>query len=127
MACILLADPDEPTRNFMAMKLREAGYEVDVAHNGHEAIILLSSRRHDLIISDLELIGKSGLDLLREIRRHPEYTTMPFVLFTRADLRHRSDNANYVSMMHELDALGAVYLPKTAGNLRQFPTIRIVK
>ena len=127
MACILLADPDEPTRNFMAMKLREAGYDVDVARNGHEAIILLSSRRHDLIISDLELIGKNGLDLLREIRRHPEYMTMPFVLFTRADPGYRTDNGNYSNLMQELDALGAVYLPKTAGNLRQFPAIRIVK
>jgi len=127
MACILLADPDEPTRNFMAMKLREAGYEVDVAQNGHEAIILLSSRRHDLIISDLELLGKNGLEVLREIRRHPEYMTMPFVLFTRADPRHKTDNENYGNLMQELDALGAVYLPKTATNLRQFPAIRIVK
>ena len=127
MACILLADPDEPTRNFMAMKLREAGYEVDVAHNGHEAIILLSSRRHDLVISDLELLGKSGLDLLREIRRHPDLTTMPFVLFTRADPGHKTDNGNYPSLMQELDALGATYLPKTASNLRHFPAIRIVK
>lgn len=111
----------------MAMKLREAGYEVDVAHNGHEAIILLSNRRHDLIISDLELLGKNGLDLLREIRRHPEYMTMPFVLFTRADPGHKTDNGNYSNLMQELDALGAVYLPKTAGNLRQFPAIRIVK
>jgi CheY-like chemotaxis protein len=116
VACILLADPDEPTRNFMAMKLREAGYEVDVAHNGHEAII-----------SDLELLGKSGLDLLREIRRHPDLTTMPFVLFTRADPGHKTDNGNYPSLMQELDALGATYLPKTASNLRHFPAIRIVK
>jgi DNA-binding response OmpR family regulator len=127
MACILLADADEPTRNFMAMKLREAGYEVDIAQNGHEAIILLSSRRHDLIISDLELLGKNGLEVLREIRRHPEYMTMPFVLFTRADPGHRTDNGHYGNLMQELDALGATYLPKTASNLRQFPAIRIVK
>ena len=127
MPCILLADPDAPTRNFIAMKLREAGYEVDVAQNGHEAIILLSNRRHDLIISDLDMLGKNGLEVLREIRRHPEYVTMPFVLFTRADPRHKTDNNNYENLMQEIEALGAVFLPKTADNLRQFPVIRIVK
>jgi CheY-like chemotaxis protein len=127
MPCILLADPDAPTRTFMAMKLRESGYDVDVARNGHEAVILLSSRRHDLIISDLEMLGKSGLEFLREIRRHPEYATMPFVLFTRADPRHKTDNQHYESLMEEIEALGAVFLPKTADNLRQFPSIRMVK
>jgi CheY-like chemotaxis protein len=127
MACILLADADTPTRNFMAMKLRDSGYEVDVAQNGHEAIILLSSRRHDLVISDFEMLGKNGLEVLREIRRHPEYTTMPFVLFTRADPRYKTDNSSYRDLLEEIEALGAVFLPKTADNLRQFPEIRIVK
>jgi CheY-like chemotaxis protein len=127
MPCILLADPDAPTRNFIAMKLREAGYEVDVAQNGHEAIILLSNRRHDLIISDLEMLGKNGLEVLREIRGRPEYVTMPFVLFTRADPGHKTDNNNYENLMQEIEALGAVFLPKTADNLRQFPAIRIVR
>ncbi len=127
MACILLADADAPTRNFMAMKLRDSGYEVDIAQNGHEAIILLSSRRHDLIISDFEMLGKNGLEFLREIRRHPEYLTLPFVLFTRADPRHKTDNSSYRDLLEEIEALGAVFLPKTADNLRQFPEIRIVK
>ena len=72
-------------------------------------------------------LGKNGLEVLREIRRHTEYMTMPFVLFTRADPRHKTDNENYGNLMQELDALGAVYLPKTASNLRQFPAIQIVK
>ena len=95
MPCILLAEPDGPTRNFMVMKLKEAGHEVDAAENGQELIVLLSFRRHDLVISDLEMIGKNGLEALREIRRHPEYMSMPFVLFTRADPRLKTDNQHY--------------------------------
>jgi CheY-like chemotaxis protein len=121
MLCVLLAEPDTQTRNFMAMKLEEAGYEVDTARNGQEAIILLSSGRHDLIISDLDMIGKSGLDFLREIRRHPDYMTIPFVLFTRADPRLKTDNNIYRSLIDEIEDLGAVYLPKTPDNFRRFP------
>jgi len=127
MPCILLAEPDGPTRNFMVMKLKEAGHEVDAAENGQELIILLSFRRHDLVISDLEMIGKNGLEALREIRRHPEYMSMPFVLFTRADPRLKTDNQHYDNLIQELDALGAVFLPKTPENFRQFPMIRIMK
>lgn len=127
MPCILLAEPDEPTRNFMVMKLREAGHEVDAARNGQELIILLSCRRHDVIISDLDMTGKNGLEVLREIRRHPEYMSLPFVLFSRTNPRAKTDNVNYDSLMHELEALGAVFLPKTPENFRQFPMIRIDK
>jgi len=127
MLCVLLAEQDLSTRNFLAMKLREAGCDVDVAHNGQEAIILLSFRRHDLIISGFEMLGKTGLEFLREIRRLPEYSRIPFVLFTKIDPATRTDNHHYKSLLEEIHALGALLLPKTAQHLRHFPVEAIVR
>jgi CheY-like chemotaxis protein len=127
MPCILLAEQDLPTRNFLAGKLREAGYDVDAAHNGQEAILLLSIRRHDLIIADFELLGKNGLEVLREIRRLAEFSRIPFVLFTKVDPRMRTDNPNYDNLVHEVHALGAVLLPKTPQHLRNFPIQALVR
>jgi two-component system chemotaxis response regulator CheY len=121
MPCILLADHDGTTRNFLAKKLEEAGYEVDQAENGHEAIIRLSIRRHELVISCFEMRGKNGLEFLREMRRLPEYDHIPFVLFTEVDPKTKTDSKTYMSLIHEVESLGAVYLPRTARNFRQFP------
>lgn len=109
------------------MKLKEAGYEVDVAHNGHEAIILLSIHRHDMVISCFAMRGKNGLEFLREIRRSPEYDRIPFVLFTEVDPRSKTDSINFDNLIQEVEALGAVFLPKTAENFRQFPIVHIAK
>jgi len=127
MPCILLADHDPTTRSFLAMKLREAGYEVDVADNGHEAIIRLSTHRHSLVISCYAMRGKNGLEFLREIRQSREYDTIPFILFTEVDPRSRTDNKNYANLMQEIEALGAVLLPKTAENFRRFPIAPVAK
>jgi CheY-like chemotaxis protein len=123
MACILLAEPDLATRNFLAMRFREAGFEVDVALNGHEAVVLLSIRRHDLIISGFELMGKSGLEVLREIRQHPDYLDIPFVLFGKVDT---GAPAEFRNLIREINELGAVFLPKTAQHLRNFPIQSLV-
>ena len=120
MACILLADNDPTTRGFLAKKLKEAGHDVDVAENGHEVVIRLSIRRHDLIISCFQMRGKNGLEVLREIRRLPEYAKIPFVLFTEVDPTSETDNRNY-NLIQEIESLGAVFLPRTAENFRQFP------
>jgi CheY-like chemotaxis protein len=125
--CILLADHNSTTRNFLAAKLREVGYEVDVAENGHEAVVLLSIRRHDLIISCFEMRGKNGLEVLREIRLRREFDKTPFVLFTDADPGSMTDNKNYFSLVQEVEALGAVFLPRTAENFRQFPIEKIAR
>jgi CheY-like chemotaxis protein len=125
MPCVLLADHNPTTRIFLATKLKQAGYDVDVAENGHEAIVRLSIRKHDLVISCLEMRGKNGLEVLREIRRLPEYDDISFVLFTEADPGSKTDNSNYRSLIHEVEALGAVFLPRTAENFRQFPIGRI--
>jgi CheY-like chemotaxis protein len=109
------------------MKLKQAGYEVDVAENGHEAIVRLSIRRHDLIISCFEMRGKNGLEVLREVRRLPEYDAIPFVLFTEVDPRSKTDNGNYKNLIQEVEALRAVFLPRTAENFRQFPIEHIAR
>ena len=119
MPCVLLAEPDTATRNFIALKLREAGYEVDTAQNGQEAIIILSSDRHHLIICDLDMEGKDGLEFLREIRRHPQYETIPFVLFIRNGPGFNANYKNYDNLLRETDDLGAMFLPKVPDNFRQ--------
>ena len=72
-ARLLLAEEDDELRRSIAGQLRNRGYEVDEAFSGYEAIALIArqSRSYDLIITDLQLYGMNGLELINELRASP--------------------------------------------------------
>lgn len=67
---ILTVDDDEITLEMLQAVLTQAGHQVDVAHNGEEALQALRSVGHRLVITDWEMPGMNGVDLCRAIRRH---------------------------------------------------------
>lgn len=72
MATILLVDDDEQFRTMLGLVLIRAGYEVREACNGSEAISLYQNSQTDLVITDLIMPDKEGLELIREIHhKHP--------------------------------------------------------
>ena len=73
MAKILVLD-DEPSILLMIKKMLEkAGHEVEVALNGKEGIELFEKNKPDLLITDIIMPEKEGLETIFELRRlHPE-------------------------------------------------------
>lgn len=66
---ILLAE-DYPTNQKVALKhLTDAGYQVDLAENGHRALELFKNKSYDLILMDLQMPGMGGFEATGEIRR----------------------------------------------------------
>jgi DNA-binding response OmpR family regulator len=65
---ILLVDDDEETRELLRDVLADDGYEVMVAGNGEQACRTLARFRADLVITDLEMPGMDGLQLIRWLR-----------------------------------------------------------
>jgi DNA-binding response OmpR family regulator len=73
-AKILYAEDEEQTRTLVADELRLEGYTVDIAEDGEAAIGLLTTRSYDLLLLDIRMPKKSGLDVLafiREQNQHP--------------------------------------------------------
>ncbi len=73
-AKILYAEDEEQTRSIVADELRQEGYTVDQAEDGEAAIAMLSGRSYDLVLLDIRMPRKSGLDVLaflKEQNRHP--------------------------------------------------------
>jgi two-component system response regulator CpxR len=68
-AKILLADDDEELCLLLRDFLVRDGFDVDVSHDGSEALARARDGGHDALILDVMLPGRSGLDLLRELRR----------------------------------------------------------
>ena len=66
-ASILIVDDEEDIRRLLATALRRAGYQVSMAEGGAQALDLLRTAPHELVVTDLLMPGMNGLDLLRHI------------------------------------------------------------
>ncbi len=66
---ILVIDDDDSGREALSMLLRSVGYEVTSAATGEIALDLIDHEQFQVIVSDLFLPDKSGLDILQEVQK----------------------------------------------------------
>ena len=69
MAEILIVDDERAVRNAMRGILEAEGFDVALAKNGDEALEKFSARRPDLVLLDVMMPGKSGIQVCEEMRR----------------------------------------------------------
>ena len=106
---ILVVDDDPSQRQLLAGFLSQCGYAVSTAESGAAALDLLAGQDIALLISDVRMPGLSGLDLVRELSKHP---APPAVLLVTAyaDVRDavqamRLGVVNYLEKPVDLDEL----------------------
>jgi len=68
MATILVIDDEEEIRNILQTILEEAGHEVSLAVDGAEGISLYREEPTDIVITDLIMPGKEGIETIRDLR-----------------------------------------------------------
>ena len=77
---ILFVDDDQSGRELGRYNLSEAGYEVDLAVDGQQALELFKEGEHALVVTDMRMPGLSGMELLEQIKeRVPD---VPVVVIT---------------------------------------------
>jgi CheY-like chemotaxis protein len=69
MIRILLVDDDQSFRPMLAETLSRLGHHVVTATNGDEALVLFREDAIDLVITDLIMPEREGLDVIRTLRR----------------------------------------------------------
>lgn len=73
MSRILLVDDDDPFRKMLRLSLIRLGHDVVEVGNGKDAVRLINERLPDLLITDLVMPEKEGLETIDEVRRkHPK-------------------------------------------------------
>lgn len=70
MAKILLIDDDNDVRTMLKLTLTHFGHTVVEASNGQEGVNLFRQEGGDLLITDIVMPEKDGLEVVMEIRRH---------------------------------------------------------
>jgi len=63
---VLVVDDSQMIRNSLSKILREFGVDISEASNGEEAMTILDSEKIDLVICDLNMPVKGGMELLAE-------------------------------------------------------------
>ena len=69
MEKILVIDDDKIIRKLFKIALVKAGYKVIEAENGSDGLLQIHSERPDLVITDYQMPGMNGLDVLAEVRK----------------------------------------------------------
>ena len=69
MEKILVVDDDKPTREALRAMLEVSGYEIIEAENGEEGLSLYRQELPDLVIIDLIMPEKEGIETIRELKR----------------------------------------------------------
>ncbi len=66
--CVLVIEDDKYISNFIAVSLKKEGYKVLLAENADEGLFLFSSNHPDIVLLDLGLPDRDGLEVIRDIR-----------------------------------------------------------
>jgi two-component system KDP operon response regulator KdpE len=79
---VLVVDDEPPIRRFLRTSLGAAGHHIVTAENAADALKALAGEKPDLVILDLGLPDRSGLDVIAEIRRS---SAVPIIILSARD------------------------------------------
>lgn len=83
MKKILLIEDDVFIRDIYGRELKKGDYDVTIAEDGEAGIEKATTEQYDMILLDIMLPKKTGIDVLRELRAAPEpYKNTPVYLLT---------------------------------------------
>jgi DNA-binding response OmpR family regulator len=85
MSKILIVEDDPIISKTYADQLKEEGYEIKLALDGEEAIEKLKDFSPDLILLDLILPKKEGIEVLRELKDHEDTKNIPVIVLTNLE------------------------------------------
>lgn len=89
----VLVIEDEPNiTEAVSFFLSRDGWNVFTHSNGHDAIDALENREPDIVILDLMLPGRSGMEILRDLRADTRWEGLPVIMLTaRGHSRDRAE------------------------------------
>lgn len=110
---ILLVDDDREVREIMAGMLRQIGHEVSLAEDGRQALELFRAGGNDLILTDLLMPNKDGVELIAAVRRIN--ATVPIIAMSGG---YRTDSLQSIANASAVGANEILYKPFGVAELK---------
>ena len=79
---VLIADDEPNIVTSLEFLMTRSGYEVAVARNGDEALALVASFAPDLVLLDVMMPRRSGYEVCRTMRQHPDWGHIKIVMLS---------------------------------------------
>lgn len=79
---VVVVDDEKPIADILEFNLKKEGYEVFCAYDGNDAIDLIYEEEPDIVLLDIMLPGRDGMEVCREVRKKYE---MPIIMLTAKD------------------------------------------
>ena len=79
---ILLAEDDRGTALLVRKQLEAKGYVIDIARNGIEALKIITSKKIDLLITDVVMPEMDGVDLYGAVKQNSKISHIPIIIVT---------------------------------------------
>lgn len=79
---VMVVDDERPIADILQFTLEKEGYDVVCAYDGDEAVALAEKEKPDLILLDIMLPGKDGMEVCRMVRRT---SNVPIIMLTAKD------------------------------------------
>jgi len=106
---ILVVEDDGPSRAIMADALTDAGYSVDEAEDGYEALNMAAHSNPDLVLSDLSMPGLSGVEFTQRLH---SFLEIPVILTTGLE-----DTRDVITAAQEYGAVACLKKPMSLEEL----------
>jgi CheY-like chemotaxis protein len=98
---VLLIDDEPFLLKVLLVRLKHWGYDSLGAENGPEGLALMRKHKPDLIILDKEMPGMNGEEVVRNVRRDPEFKQIPIIMIS-ADVENIAECAKACGIEHYL-------------------------
>ncbi len=79
---ILVIDDEKFINRFLEVRLKNEGFDADVAFDGPEALEKIRNNRYDLILSDLMVPNVAGLELIMQIQASELNSSTPIIVLS---------------------------------------------
>lgn len=80
---VLVVDEDAEESTVLELRLLETGHQVRSARSAEQVLSMLAKGDVDIVVSETELRGATGFDLLAHVRQQPEFARIPWMFLTR--------------------------------------------
>ena len=79
---ILVVDDEPDVRDFLASCIEDAGFMVETAVDGQDALDKIEADPPDLMTLDMVMPRKSGINVIRTLRKNEKYANLPIIVIT---------------------------------------------
>lgn len=126
MSFIIIADDDPIFLGLLTGTLERAGHVVGAVRDGPSAVAVITLKRPDLAILDINMPGCSGVDALRQLRLSGRHWEVPIIMLTGrastkdSDIAYRAGADDYISKPLDVDLLLACVDRQLSGRRRAY-------